>query len=499
MSVPFYCLSPFIASLTYDNADKMTNISRTVSSALGSATITTALTWDNADRLTNIVLQSNGSILSSFTYTFDAANQLTSYTGPEGTLNYSYDPTGQLTGVSGARSESYSYSLNGNRTMTGYVTGTANRLLSDGAYNYTYDNEGNMLTKTRISDGQRTEFTWDYRNRLTKVVVKDSSGNVLAEQDNTYDVFDRRIGVFTNNGGTTSQLYTVYDGGNPYIDFNGSGSVTARYLEGLGIDQLFAKIDGSGNMRWYLTDILGSVRQIVSASGAVLDQLTYDTFGNILSESSAANGDRFKFRGREWDSIIGAYYSARGELDPMIGRYISPAPNGLRGGDANPYRYVYNSPTDLVDGVGELWSVWGVIGGFVEGAAIGFATGVLVGALVVAATAAAPAVAALATVAAGQAVLGAGLIGGSAAAAVGVVKGARADSFLGGASAAAGWEVYAAGALGGAGGSGLYLYHHGRVTVTVRSVFIRSGEIPYPRPPWPPMEGPFRPPQPPIR
>lgn len=64
--------------------------------------------------------------------------------------------------------------------MPGYVTGTGNRLLSDGTHNYTYDDEGNTLTKVRISDGERTEYTWDYRNRLTQVVVKDSGGSVLS-------------------------------------------------------------------------------------------------------------------------------------------------------------------------------------------------------------------------------------------------------------------------------------------------------------------------------
>jgi hypothetical protein len=28
----------------------------------------------------------------------------------------------------------------------------------------------------------------------------------------------------------TQQLYTVYDGKNPYIDFNGNGTLTERYL-----------------------------------------------------------------------------------------------------------------------------------------------------------------------------------------------------------------------------------------------------------------------------
>ena len=38
--------------------------------------------------------------------------------------------------------ENYSYDANGNRTNTGYATGPANQLLSDGKYNYVYDAPG---------------------------------------------------------------------------------------------------------------------------------------------------------------------------------------------------------------------------------------------------------------------------------------------------------------------------------------------------------------------
>ncbi|MGQ9574249.1 MAG: hypothetical protein ACUVUC_02940 [Thermoguttaceae bacterium] len=51
----------------------------------------------------------------------------------------------------------------GNRTMPGYQTGPGNRLLSDGTFHYQYDNEGNMLAKTEIATGTRTEYTWAYR------------------------------------------------------------------------------------------------------------------------------------------------------------------------------------------------------------------------------------------------------------------------------------------------------------------------------------------------
>jgi hypothetical protein len=52
--------------------------------------------------------------------------------------------------------------------MSGYTTGSANRLTSDGVWNYTHDAEGNTLTKTRISDGRGWEYKYDHRNQMTE-------------------------------------------------------------------------------------------------------------------------------------------------------------------------------------------------------------------------------------------------------------------------------------------------------------------------------------------
>src|SRR5262249_24872403 len=160
------------------------------------------------------------------------------------------------------------------------------RLTGDGTYTFVYDNEGNMTSKTRISDSEQWTYTWDYRNRLTQVVEKNSGGTTVANDVFTYDVENRRIGKSTNG----TQTWTGYDGANPYADFTGAGSITNEYLYGNAIDQLFAKYN-AGTDTWYSTDKLGSVRQLTNTSGTVLDTLTYDSFGNILTESSPANGD----------------------------------------------------------------------------------------------------------------------------------------------------------------------------------------------------------------
>jgi YD repeat-containing protein len=89
--------------------------------------------------------------------------------------------------------ETYSYDANGNRTNAGYQTGSNNQLLSNGTYNYTYDNEGNRTSRINIATGEVTQYTWDYRNRLTSVITQDSSGTIIKSVEYAYDAYNRRI------------------------------------------------------------------------------------------------------------------------------------------------------------------------------------------------------------------------------------------------------------------------------------------------------------------
>ncbi|MBN2216250.1 MAG: hypothetical protein JW719_02620, partial [Pirellulales bacterium] len=89
-------------------------------------------------------------ILADYDYAFDLADQLAQETHHGQTSVYTHDNTGQLTAAdhSVQTDETYAYDANGNRTGGGYVVGPNNQILSDGTYNYAYDNEGNLLTKT---------------------------------------------------------------------------------------------------------------------------------------------------------------------------------------------------------------------------------------------------------------------------------------------------------------------------------------------------------------
>ena len=71
-----------------------------------------------------------------------------------------------------------------------------------------------------------TTYTYDFHNRLTEVT---QGGTVIATY--VYDALNRRIEI--DDSGTTT--WTVYDGTNPYADFNSSGALQQRYLFGPGV------------------------------------------------------------------------------------------------------------------------------------------------------------------------------------------------------------------------------------------------------------------------
>jgi RHS repeat-associated protein len=224
-----------------------------------------------------------------------------------------------------------------------------------GQYTYTYDNEGNLVNKTGKEGGitYSYDYTYDFRNRLTEAKkTRLPQGIVAADDTFTYDVFDRRIGKLAQFG---TQQWTVYDGDNAYADFSGQ-TLTTRYLFTNGPDEIVARTNASGNSTaWYLTDNIGSVRQIVDASGSNLYHVNYFTFGGIVPGSeSGTGGDRFKFAGREWDSEVGLYYNRARYYDPTTGRFISEDRLRFLAGDPNLYRYSFNGPTVSTDPSGLL-------------------------------------------------------------------------------------------------------------------------------------------------
>ena len=104
--------------------------------------------------------------------------------------------------------ESYSYDPVGNRTaslgVSSYTTNASNEMTANSNASYTYDSNGNTLTKTVGSN--TTSYTWDFENRLTSVTLPGSGGTVTFK----YDPLGRRIEKVSP---TVTSIF-AYDGDN---------------------------------------------------------------------------------------------------------------------------------------------------------------------------------------------------------------------------------------------------------------------------------------------
>ncbi|AGA28668.1 FG-GAP-like repeat-containing protein [Singulisphaera acidiphila] len=355
-------ISPERVDFGYDLNSNLTSLTRYSDLAGTSTVLVSAYTYDAANRLTDLVHETSlygGTVVSKYGYTLDAVNRLTQevkiWTTTGGTtsdtLNYSYTNDGQLKGITHSNGsfsgESFGYDSNGNRNTTGYTTGTGNQITSDGTFNYAYDVEGNLTSKTEVSSGDETLYKWDYRNRLIEVDQL-VGGSIAVLATYTYDAADRRIGV--TEGGATR--WTLFDVNSPVLDFDSLGTQTARYLHGptngTAVDQVLAR-DTAGGVAWYLSDRLGSIGDIIDNSAGLIDHVDYSAYGQVLNETWPTAGDRFKYAGMEFDMSTGLNLAKYRVEDPFTGRWISQDPLGFYAGDSNTYRYSSNNSINFSD------------------------------------------------------------------------------------------------------------------------------------------------------
>jgi len=201
------------------------------------------------------------------------------------------------------------------------------------------DYNGNA--QTIVNSSGTTTYAWDFENRLTSVVLPGSGGTVYFK----YDPFGRRIYKSSSSG---TSIY-AYDGDNLVEETNGTGSVVARYSQGLNIDEPLVMLRNA-TTSYYHADGLGSLTSLSNTSGALASTYTYDSFGNLVA-SSGSIVNNFRYTGREFDPEASLYYYRARYYDPHAGRFLSEDPVGFLGG-INKYNYVFSDPANWVDNRG---------------------------------------------------------------------------------------------------------------------------------------------------
>jgi YD repeat-containing protein len=243
---------------------------------------------------------SNGTINSSFTYTYNALGQSTTMTTLDGAWSYSYDGVGQLTHAIftstnpniASRDLTYVYDAGGNRIKTidngvtsDYRTNALNQYTAAGTTTFGYDAKGNITTK---QSGSKT-WNYTYNDRQQLVRVTDSDLNLTTYE---YDLFGNRS-ASTYNGTRTEYLVDPSGWGNVLAEYDGSGNLKAKYTHGIGLVNQQAGSDTA----FYDFDALGSTANITSGTGVIVDQYSYDPFGTNIFEVETT-GNSFEYVGK---------------------------------------------------------------------------------------------------------------------------------------------------------------------------------------------------------
>jgi len=318
--------------------------------------VTTDFAYDSASRLTLISHKKpDGTVLSSFAYTFDPAGNITEMRFANGDVaQYDYDAKDQLTGEHRRGTLNYdiifTYDPVGNRlkqVRSGdlkdpwditYSYNPGDELLRESNRQettlYGYDANGNTSSKTvyRTADLSKPKpnpqsqvtYGWDFENRMKDFGVKGPS------RDSVYtyygDTWKRTVKQVHNN----IEKY-LYDEDEILVDYNAPGNAKALYIKGIRTDEKTAMVS-EGQLNYFLTDQFGSVRQIVNTMGQVVSTYDYEAYGRPQGQFETIS-NRYMFTGREWDRESSLYYFRHRMNDPHMGRFRSIDPL------ANSYGY----------------------------------------------------------------------------------------------------------------------------------------------------------------
>jgi RHS repeat-associated protein len=260
-------------------------------------------------------------------YTYDLIDRLlTASATTPGNDTYAYDPLDNATTVT---------------TPTGTVTPAPtynglNQISTWGSNTYSFDANGNTLS----GDGTRT-YKWDAQNRLVEVDYTGTSNKTIF----TYNGIGQRRAAAETNAGTTTTTRYLWCDSRICQTRDGSDNVLRRDLaEG-------EYNVSTGQKLVYMTDQLGSVRDVLDATtGTLVQSYDYTPYGGIARSSGSTPTD-YEFAYLYYHPASGLNFSTTRPEDGSVGRWLTRDPIRELGG-TNLYAYVGADPINYVDSNG---------------------------------------------------------------------------------------------------------------------------------------------------
>lgn len=302
-------------------------------------------------------------------------------------FNYSFNPetNNLISRIDGTRNitESFDYD-------------NLNRLTSFGSKTATYDSKGNITSLSDVGS-----FTYGLTQKPYALSGASLTGNIATTrlQDITYASFSRPLTISENgytatfdyNGdydrvkmtlkqGNNSVLTRYYLGGCYELDVTGSSTKEKLYLTGdyYSAPAVVVKEGSATNIYYILRDYLGSITQVFSPAGDVVQELSYDAWGRLRDPVT----QQVYALGKEPALFLGRGYTGHEHLtqfglinmnarlyDPALGRFLSPDPY-IQTPDLsqnfNRYSYTLNNPLKYTDKNGKFF-IFTLLNGFIDG------------------------------------------------------------------------------------------------------------------------------------
>lgn len=340
-------------------------------------TSTTATVFDGSsyeyDKQNRIIaektLTSSGSKTDKYSYQYDKLGQLVRFNDAieNKSYTYSYDSNGNM-----LSKKTYNYTTGqlGTATDTIYYSYTSewkDKLTSYNGQSISYDSIGNPINymgATLIWEGRNlTSYTKDSVNIIYEYdenglryrkKLKDSSDNYELTENYIWNDGKLISIVITDTDDvnmTYKYLYNEFDEPVGYIMIEADGSIFANC--------------------YYLKNMQGDITGIVNSSGSIIVKYSYDVFGkrtvdyctdDLLTKITRIMytlGNPFAYRGYCFDADMGLYYLQSRYYDPNTGRFINADDTNYLNVTGtvlgcNLFAYCENDPINRVDASGNF-------------------------------------------------------------------------------------------------------------------------------------------------
>ncbi len=279
----------------------------------------------------------------TFTYGYDALNQLTSVSKDNNLLReYAYDSFGNRASKKSYKDtiEESIYTYNKNNQLIKEVMPSVTKI-------YDYDKRGNLTTITS-NDVVTDRYEYGINNQLISSSIVKNNDRVTSSY--SYNGLGQRIGEVINTPeDSEKKISYVLDITKQYNNMltESKGERIANYY----YDNGAIALDIEDITSYYMQDDLGSVLGLTDKDCNIIESYDYDEFGNELEPVSNPI-QSLTYTGYRKELATNSLYAQARQYNPRVGRFTSEdivSGSMLSPLTFNKYKYCMNSPLVYVD------------------------------------------------------------------------------------------------------------------------------------------------------